>query len=569
MTTRAKVLLFAAVAVGLVFMMGWGLFRGAHKGGQGRHHLLLLQSRINRYDRMPRSAWPFLEALRNVQRSQGDLTPILQAQDARMDQDFAFLEASLIEELRLMTHADAQDAIHWEALEHEHIADLHAAQHRWFTRAKALAEVGEQLPHDVWWELFLQFEQDVGSRIEAAVTKQQERLEVLREELDRNGRRGQEMAVVLPVLALVVMLVLARAILSPLNETLRQLMAGVTRIAQGDFEHVIPVRGRDELATLSRAFNGMAHQLGETLQEKQRLMKAEAEASEREARRYSALLEETVRTRTAELAQANTQLQDSLRQLQETQEQLLFSDRLATVGRLTAGVAHEINNPLAYIRSNLHFALEELPPLLDADSREARGGQVAALTEALSEAREGVERVRSIVKDLKTLSRSEEMGRGPVDLGPVVQSAARMANHEIRSRARLVMDWEQVPPVAGDGMRLGQVFLNLLVNAAQAIPPDRVTENEIRVKAWASAPDRVTVAVSDTGCGIPPDVLPRIFDPFFTTKPVGEGTGLGLPVCRNILSALGGELSVESEVGRGTTFRVTLPAAGNVPPPPA
>jgi two-component system NtrC family sensor kinase len=143
----------------------------------------------------------------------------------------------------------------------------------------------------------------------------------------------------------------------------------------------------------------------------------------------------------------------------------------------------------------------------------------------------------------------------------VVRSAAKMAAHEIRHRARFVEDCEGAPPVRGNGSRLIQVLLNLLINAAHAIEPGRVEENEIRVVARESASGRVTVEVSDTGCGIPPENLPRIFEPFFTTKAVGVGTGLGLPVCQGIITSLGGELTVESTPGRGTTFRITLPIA--------
>jgi signal transduction histidine kinase len=142
-----------------------------------------------------------------------------------------------------------------------------------------------------------------------------------------------------------------------------------------------------------------------------------------------------------------------------------------------------------------------------------------------------------------------------------------MAHHEVRDRARLVQECEGVPPVRANAARLGQVFLNLFLNAAHAIDPGHVQENEIRVVARISSAGRVTVEVRDTGSGIPAEHLRRIFDPLFTTKPVGVGTGLGLSVCHQIITALGGEIRVESEKGRGTSFFITLPAAGESGPP--
>jgi C4-dicarboxylate-specific signal transduction histidine kinase len=315
---------------------------------------------------------------------------------------------------------------------------------------------------------------------------------------------------------------------------------------------------RDELGTLARAFNQMATELRRTLEEKQRLMQAEAEAKEQEARRNQALLEETVRARTLELEEANFQLLDSLKQLKDTQAQLFFADRLASIGQLAAGVGHEINNPLSYVLSNLHYLQKELVSHQQHLPEEVR----QELLEVAREARDGAERVRLIVKDLKELARPTEEPAGPVNLHEVVSTAGKLVARELRHRARLVEDCADVPPVLGSATRLGQVFLNLFINAAHAIPKGNEQENEIRVEARVSGPDRVIVEVHDTGCGIPQENLRRIFDPFFTTKPTGEGTGLGLSVCHSIIISLGGELYVTSEVGRGTTFRIILPAAG-------
>jgi two-component system, cell cycle sensor histidine kinase and response regulator CckA len=225
--------------------------------------------------------------------------------------------------------------------------------------------------------------------------------------------------------------------------------------------------------------------------------------------------------------------------------QLAQADRLASVGVLAAGVAHEINNPLVYILNNVSYALNELPP------------QYAELRDALREARSGAERVRDIVKDLKTFARSDER-MGPVDVRQVLEASIRVAENEIRFRAQLVRRYEDTPPVEANA-RLGQVFLNLLLNAAHSIREGDPLGNRIVVSTFV-ADGRVGVSVDDTGAGIPREKLGKIFDPFFTTKPVGMGTGLGLSICRNITTALGGELQVTSEVGMGSRFTVWLPA---------
>jgi PAS domain S-box-containing protein len=248
---------------------------------------------------------------------------------------------------------------------------------------------------------------------------------------------------------------------------------------------------------------------------------------------------------------------------------LRLADRLASVGTLAAGVAHEINNPLAYVHANLASA-REIIDAAAATSPESlpRLGEAA---EALREAQEGAERVRVIVRELKIFSRSDDLHVGPVDVHKLLGASANMAWNEIRHRARLVKDYAQrLPPARGNEARLGQVFLNLLVNAAQALPEGSADRHEIRIMTRAEG-DRVIIEVRDTGAGIAPEHRPHLFDPFFTTKAAGSGTGLGLSICHNIVTSLGGELTVESELGKGSTFRVSLPAAVEQPAsaPPA
>src|SRR3954462_8231263 len=218
----------------------------------------------------------------------------------------------------------------------------------------------------------------------------------------------------------------------------------------------------------------------------------------------------------------------------EMQQRVLVADRMVSVGMLAAGGAPEGENPLAYIPANLEFALEQLARVGGATL-----GEVCA---ALEEAREGATRVRSIVRDVKTFSRPQEQRVDVVDVRPLLESAINMSFNEIRHRARLVKDYGPVPQVSAVPARLGQVFLNLIVNAAQAIPEGAVEQNEIRISTSTDEKGRAMVAIRDTGTGMLPEVLRHLFDPFFTTKPTGVGSGLGLNISRGIVSSLGGEI---------------------------
>jgi PAS domain S-box-containing protein len=242
---------------------------------------------------------------------------------------------------------------------------------------------------------------------------------------------------------------------------------------------------------------------------------------------------------------------------------LAVSERMASIGTLAAGVAHEINNPLAFVLSNLEFSQNNIKAMIDEGTEIPHEHRVRLRKtfESLSDAHFGAGRVRNIVRDLNTFSRGTDELGGPVDLVEVLETSIRMADNEIKHRARVVRRFDPVPHVSGQGGRLGQVFLNLLLNAAQAIPEGNASGNEVTVVTRTDARGRAVVEVRDTGAGIAPDVLPRILDPFFTTKSVGKGMGLGLSICHGIVASMGGEIEVESTVGAGSTFRVLLPAS--------
>ncbi len=250
------------------------------------------------------------------------------------------------------------------------------------------------------------------------------------------------------------------------------------------------------------------------------------------------------------------------------QAQLALADWMVSVGTLASGVAHELNNPLSYVAANLTFVEGALRDLVAGASGPA--AEVADFLAAVSDARQGATQMRSIIRNLRTFSRGDEGRAGPVDLGPVLESCVQMAWNELRHRARLVRELAELPSVHGNEARLGQVFLNLLVNAAQAISEGAAERNTVALCSHRMDDGRVAVEVKDTGSGIAPENLRRIFDPFFTTKPIGIGTGLGLSICHNIVTSLGGTIEVESTPGHGTTFRVVLlPGEAAAPEPRA
>ncbi|AUX21129.1 histidine kinase [Sorangium cellulosum] len=275
----------------------------------------------------------------------------------------------------------------------------------------------------------------------------------------------------------------------------------------------------------------------------------------------------------------------SRRALAQTQARLVLAGRMASVGTLAAGVAHEINNPLAFVITNVDAAIRRIGAL-ERRSGASRGGpwgrsrgdgrgpsgELSEVLSLLEDAREGAERVRIIVRDLHTFSRAEADRRGPVEIRRVLDSCVHMAMNELRHRARVVRSFQDVPPVEANEQRLAQVFLNLIVNAAQAIPEGLAEQNEIALSTRHDPAGWVVVEVRDTGTGIAPESLGRIFEPFYTSKGEGEGLGLGLAICHAIVTALGGRIEVESRPGEGSVFRVALPAASaddeRAPPAP-
>ena len=289
--------------------------------------------------------------------------------------------------------------------------------------------------------------------------------------------------------------------------------------------------------------------------------------------------DEQIRVIVGELIQANNDLKELNTKLSEAQSKLMQSEKLASIGQLAAGVAHEINNPIGFIFSNfgtLEQYLQDLFQILDTyEQAEGSISDAAALARIrnikaeldieylkedipnlMHESRDGIQRVRKIVQDLKDFSRVDARQEWEsVDLHAGIDSTLNIVNNEIKYKADVVKHYGPLPEVQCLPSELNQVFMNLLVNAAHAITAERGT---ITISTGAEGPN-VWVDVADNGTGIAAENLQRIFDPFFTTKPVGKGTGLGLSLSYGVVQKHGGRMEVSSELGVGTRFRVTIP----------
>ena len=232
-------------------------------------------------------------------------------------------------------------------------------------------------------------------------------------------------------------------------------------------------------------------------------------------------------------------------------------ERMAALGTLAAGVAHEINNPLTYVLLHLAHALRVLPGLATEQNRT----QIETLEQLLQGALEGSERIRGITGSIRSFSRGDDLARTPIDVHPALEAALRFTDHELRHRATLRKDLHEAPLVLANESMLGQVLLNIITNAFQCFDGSDASRNEIRVTTGTDPKGWAFVAIADTGPGIPATALGRVFEPFFTTKPQGKGTGLGLSISRGIIAALGGNIEVSTAEGCGTTFRIELPPA--------
>jgi two-component system, NtrC family, sensor kinase len=257
---------------------------------------------------------------------------------------------------------------------------------------------------------------------------------------------------------------------------------------------------------------------------------------------------------------------ESEQAVQRSESRLRVSERLAALGTLSAGVAHEINNPLTYVQVQLialQDGLAELegPPDPGAERRGVDRERVKELQSMAADAHHGMQRIAKIVRSLRSLSRSHDTRPSPRDLGRVIDQALQLVAAEVRRRAKLVCNIDDVPPVMGDDARLGQVIVNLVLNAVQSIPTKRGEVGTIVVTLSTGAQGWIVVEVVDDGVGISEEAKARVFDPFYTSDASGQALGLGLSVTHGIVESLGGRIELNSEPGRGTCVRVSFPPA--------
>jgi len=386
------------------------------------------------------------------------------------------------------------------------------------------------------------------------------------------------------ILAGMVVGFVARRIALAITRPLHLLIEGIEKVRKGDLDFKVQKVSRDEIGLVGQAFNEMREKLKETLGELQH---------------HRQHLEVLVERRTAELEKSNSdlleaqeellcqkdeieknhhKLVETFKQLKQSQSTIVQQEKMASLGQLAAGVAHEINNPVGFIMSNMSTMAKYIDRLKEFDTHQSGAGMSGTTPESpeelqsvrkklkvdyifedlpqlVKESLEGAERVKEIVQNLKAFSRLDEAGYKLADINECLESTLKIVWNELKYKCTVVKEYGELPLTLCSAQQLNQVFVNLLVNASHAIEK----HGEITIRTWEEK-SAIHVAISDTGCGIPEENLNRLFEPFFTTKEIGKGTGLGLSIVYDIVTKNHkGEITVTSEVGRGSIFTISLP----------
>lgn len=304
-------------------------------------------------------------------------------------------------------------------------------------------------------------------------------------------------------------------------------------------------------------------------------MTIEYKAAYLRQKKARSLAEQMLEDRSRELYESNQNVIEAYKKLKQQNAQLLHQEKLASIGQLSAGVAHEINNPAGYVKSNLNTLSRYVDSLFDYIKNIEEQSQISPeiienlsklkqendieyimedLKDLVQDSLEGMERVASIVKSLKDFARPDTEESQYYCLNTCIQNTLKLVHNELKYKAEVEINLADLPEIYGQSGNMGQVILNLLVNAAQSI------EKKGHITLTTTHCDKtVEISIADTGCGIPQDVIDRIFDPFFTTKKIGEGTGLGLSIVHSIVEKQGGKIEIKSKIGEGTEFLITLP----------
>jgi len=412
------------------------------------------------------------------------------------------------------------------------------------------------------------FAREVLPAIEDAVRAEAGEARAALASAQAQGRRRLKLGTAAALLSVLLALGPALLFARQLSRGVRQLRAAAGRIGAGELTVPIEV-ARSELPELAQAMNQMAGELQASRDREQLIAAAEARVEALEHGR--AELEARVEERTRALARANADLAENLHQLAEAQQRLLVSERMAAIGQLAAAVAHDINNPIASVASNLRYLSEEVRTIageLRAEGRPIDVAREAELASALVDARDASQRVARIVHDLGTIARGEGQPLAHVDLREAVEAAINVAQAGMKAQARIERQLHEVPAVSATHSRLGQVFLPILLQAGRAVaargPSARGT---IRVSTWTDPEQGAVAEIRDDGLGLAPEAVAHLFDPFGPLQPSGPAAGLGLAVAHGIVTSLGGSIEVRSAPESGTVVRVVLPEAKLGTPP--
>nr|ABD75798.1 putative signal transduction histidine kinase [uncultured bacterium] len=372
----------------------------------------------------------------------------------------------------------------------------------------------------------------------------------------------------LTLFIVVLALIVARFLVMKVSEPIEKLATGTRRIARGDLTQEVEINTQDEIGELAHSFNFMMHEL---------------RYSRQELELWAQTLEQRVQERTKEIQQKNQQLTELVESMKRIQEQLVHSEKMASLGQLVAGIAHEINNPVNFISSNIsplkqyiadvkqilrHYEkMRGLHPEQYAEIEKLKASLdfeflLEDLDDLIRDIETGAIRIKDIVQDLRNFSRLDEAELKTIDIHQSLDTTLNLLGHLYENRITVHKQYGDIPPVECYAGQLNQVFMNILANAAQAFETKgnvwittslQTKDDHPGASAW------LHVTFRDDGRGIPEDVLPKIFDPFFTTKDVGEGTGLGLSIAYGIIEKHRGELNVSSSIGEGTEFQVEIP----------
>jgi signal transduction histidine kinase len=365
-----------------------------------------------------------------------------------------------------------------------------------------------------------------------------------------------------------------------LTKQLKVLRRSAKKIAAGDLSHKIDIKTHDEIGEVSASFNRMIDSL--------QIANEKTEEYHQELIEVNQTLEERIERRTQKIVDQKEKLESAYDQLQHTQNQLVQSEKMASIGQLAAGVAHEINNPVAFVKSNMNSLTKYLDSYqslisiqksfidtFEDSNKDEIQEKIKAIQNfweeedidfinedigtLLNESLEGTSRIQEIVNGLKSYARASDEEMEDCNINDCLQDTLKMLNNELKYACEVKAEFGEIPNCKTNKGKIVQVFTNFIVNAIQAMDKNGLLTIKTELENENQSSNNILILISDTGKGIPEENLSKLFDPFFTTKPVGEGTGLGLSISLGIIEDHGGSINVESTVGSGTSFFIRLP----------